>query len=131
MTAAGGPQYQGLVRSLRFLLAVIFVAGQLGGAVHNLLVLHVTCLEHGEVIHSTAAPEAASPLGSVAMRAERAHDHDVCLVALHRRDQAQQAVPQAIVAPAQREGREITAPITIAQARDPLFRLAPKTSPPV
>jgi hypothetical protein len=119
------------VRSLRFLLAVIFVAGQLGGAVHNLLVLHVTCLEHGEVIHSTAAPEAASPLGGVALRAERAHEHDVCLVALHRRDQAQQAAPQAVVAPAQPEVREAAPPITAAEARDPLFRLAPKTSPPV
>jgi hypothetical protein len=36
-------------------LATIFVAAQVAGFAHNLLVSHVTCPEHGEIIHETIA----------------------------------------------------------------------------
>jgi hypothetical protein len=121
------------VRSVRFLLAVIFVAGQLGGAVHNLLVSHVVCLEHGEVIHSSAAPERqpASPHRGVAASPVRGHEHDVCLIALHRRERVAQTAPAVASAPAPADRSPIALAVVASAKSTRLFELAPKTSPPV
>jgi|SRR5262252_442904 len=120
-------------RALRALLVVTFVAGQVGAAAHNLLVSHVTCLEHGEVIHSGAAPaqpDVGQPTERASRQGARGHEHDVCLIALHRRESAGPAVVALdstvipLIAPAPR----MVAPPLRGQS---VLRLAPKTSPPV
>jgi hypothetical protein len=119
-------------RTLRSLLVVIFLAGQIGAAAHNLLVSHVTCPEHGEVIHSAGAarPEAPQPSETVGRQGNRGHDHDVCLVALHRHESVGPTVGAMFGAAAP------ILSVALPPANAPLhsaavYRLAPKTSPPV
>ena len=121
------------MRSVRFLLAVIFVAGQLGGAVHNLLVSHVVCLEHGDVIHSSAVAERVpvSPHRGIAASPVRGHEHDVCLIALHRRDRVAQTAPAMALAPAPAQRPQSAPPRVVPPPSARRFELAPKTSPPV
>ena len=119
-------------RTLRALLVVTFVAGQVGAAAHNLLVSHVTCLEHGEVIHSgaPAEPDLGQPTERATRQGARGHEHDVCLIALHRRESAGPAVvvPISSAIPLIAPAPPIVAPPLRGQS---VFRLAPKTSPPV
>jgi hypothetical protein len=112
-----------------------YVAAQVGGIAHNLLVTHVTCLEHGEIIHSVASPSAraVSPTESVERSGEPGHDHDICLIALSRRERTQCGIIAA--APAQPLPLSSVAHFVAAEAPlfegAPVFHLAPKTSPPV
>jgi len=119
-------------RTLRALLVLTFVAGQVGAAAHSLLVSHVTCLEHGEVIHTggAAEPAFAQPSERVSRQGARGHEHEVCLIALHQRESAGPAAASLIstAAPLIAPAPPIAAVPLLGQS---LFRLAPKTSPPV
>jgi hypothetical protein len=114
-------------------LAAAALAGQLGAVADQLLVDHVTCLAHGERIHVSrdeqvpaAAPWTAIAPAAVAS-ADEAHaqclfDDDVDVVPAP----APAVLPAPCVAPA---------PVAAAASRrpllqEPLYRLAPKNSPP-
>lgn len=127
------------VAQRRFVFAValsgVFLAAQLSSLTHQLLVKHVTCAEHGELIHADAAGTPAAPSSERAVSAGggvKGHGgHEHCDLFFARREQL--ALPVSTVVPfdgwtvepvapaAHRVG--FTAPVA-------LLRLAPKASPP-
>ena len=122
-------------------LAVVCLAGQLSSVAHLVQVGHVTCAEHGELVHAeesapdigrpTPASDATLPSYAPESAAPPAHGHDHCLVAGLRRDVClvQESGPASV---AQDEGRTVTPACDVARgASFALFRLAPKNSPPV
>ncbi len=123
------------VRRLRALsLATIFVAGQLAGFAHNLLVSHTTCSEHGEVIHESSAAGHAAPTAAHRVTpsgAPAVHEHDVCLVAMLRREHATAAVATTVELPTPLALRHARPSLGVPPPRSiDLYRLAPKNSPP-
>lgn len=125
-------------RSAALLLAVLLCAGQLAGLVHSLVVRHVRCAEHGEMVHSgegaqllsvAGIPEGASYAASAGSPSGEAHDH--CAFWVHPREQSSLRSAHCPVAPpfsAQPSGSEHRA-ATGPQVE--LLHLAPKSSPPV
>jgi hypothetical protein len=125
-------------------VAVFCLFGQVSSLAHTLLVQHATCAEHGESIHvsdaarldQTAAGAGigfADPVvaGSDAGAPAEGHGHDHCLAVAHGRGHVGL--------------RTLTAPVTAnppvlvvvtaetANSRPascPVYRLAPKNSPP-
>jgi hypothetical protein len=115
------------------LLAIAGLCGQLAAVADALFVEHVTCFVHGDRIHVTAdAPVAAvrwSGLRSPAIDGDE-HDHVACLLD-DDVDFVPPSAPTALSAPAIAS----TAPPTFDSdartfERSPLYRLAPKNSPP-
>jgi hypothetical protein len=127
-----------------FALTVLCLAGQLGSFAH-VLARHVTCVEHGEVIHpddarrvqTTAA--GSDNLARADVRTYRAspidraiHGHDHCLISSHRRERLTlDALPHSTPI-------DPPLPVRFGVERDAepasgvaLFLLAPKNSPPV
>jgi hypothetical protein len=119
-------------------LAAICLGGQLSSVAHLVQVGHVTCAEHGELVHAEAGGAEPAPASDSALPAYApvsapppAHGHEHCLVAGLRRDFCviHDSAPAA-VAP---DERPIAGPEVDATRVAPfaLFRLAPKNSPPV
>ena len=125
---------RGLSRFWLFASSAVLVCAELAPAGHALLVRHVVCAEHGEATHATApddgavAPpdDARSAVASttasddehehcrmVVLRGRAAHSHSELAVRL--------APPPALLDPSRD-----AAPPAIA-----VFRLAPKSSPPI
>jgi hypothetical protein len=121
-------------------MAIVCLVAQLFALVHFGVAHHVRCAEHGELIElpaganapahlaATSTPaHAAATLRSSQLRAEDHHDH--CMVSADRRclataDLAVAALPQPLAA--------LAPPRTCAPAvQRPLYRLAPKISPPL
>ncbi|MFT3841105.1 MAG: hypothetical protein QM723_29205 [Myxococcaceae bacterium] len=117
-------------------LVALFVLGQGALFVHQLLVPHQECAEHGgELIHVSSAGaarvfDAAAWLAAPAPAALHGHDH--CLAFTSRRHDAGPALEPSNV-----ELRVEHAAVTVPETRvavtnrDTLLRLAPKSSPPV
>jgi hypothetical protein len=121
------------------LLAFLLVVSQASAWFHAVAIAHVACLEHGEAMHSAAAPVAASraprsqDAGQAGVRADLAtaggHDHCGNAALLRWRDVALTAPTElAPLVPASYS-------LTYAATRDGahgavVYRLAPKTSPP-
>jgi hypothetical protein len=87
----------GARRAMALALAVLSVTVHLSSFAHLLVVRHVTCLEHGEIIHAVEAQAKTSTrrrgeIGQrsleVAVTASAAHRHEQCLVWAHRRERA-------------------------------------------
>src|SRR5689334_15665431 len=121
-------------RAKSLALALIFAASQAATFAHGLFVSHVTCPEHGEMIHATrpgALPSRSSERGPVASsRTSSVDAHDVCSILLHGRDRAVTArhaslrsAPPSCVGLSYEEGPGHLYSLAI-------FRLAPKNSPP-
>jgi hypothetical protein len=128
-------------RSLRCLagaLATLALVGQLASFAHLVLVRHVTCAEHGELIEvgheralAVATAHADSP-GIATAATGQAHGHDHCLLAPMRRDRVALGAPHALdcahvdaFGTIGRVGaRLIPPPIAV-------ILLAPKSSPPL
>jgi hypothetical protein len=115
------------------LLAIAGLCGQLAAVADALFVEHVTCFVHGDRVHVTAdAPVAAarwSGLRRPAIDGDE-HDHVTCLL-----DEDVDFVPAP--APAALSAPTVAAaafPLSDRDAptfgRSPLYRLAPKNSPP-
>lgn len=116
------------------LTALAFALSTLIGLVHEATTRHVQCAEHGEQIHSDAAPLA---LRTTASRVQRpagtaAHGHDHCLIAAATR--ASRVAPSApvIAAPAPAHAAVLAAAAPDQALAPPrhVYRTAPKTSPP-
>jgi hypothetical protein len=115
------------------LLALLGLAGQAAVLADALLVQHVTCLVHGDRIHATpGAPQPGERWSAVRDGAadEDGHDHLRCLV-----DDDVDFVPgQPPVLFAGLVGcwsAPLFPVVPPVAARVPLYRLAPKNSPPV
>jgi hypothetical protein len=128
---------------LGVIVPLALLAGQVSTVVHSMVVEHERCLEHGELVHRVVAR--AHPIGHQALPATSAdiqrshltpgaaterHGHDHCLSLGGRRDGLRPpAQPSAAIRAALQPW--ISPPTTPRlDARNPLFLLAPKTSPP-
>jgi hypothetical protein len=127
------------------LLALVFVAGQLGSHLHAVSERHVRCPEHGELIHVDELPPAAGPMAATAATspapgdvdavrkdasAADGHEHDHCYLCPVSRERlgtipnagALASVMPAVVAH--------SLPAVVAESGQPRYVIAPKTSPP-
>lgn len=114
-------------------LAIAGLAGQLAAVADALFVEHVTCLAHGDRIHVTSeAPVAATPWAGLRTPslAGDEHDHVQCLLD-DDVDFVPPSAPAALPAPAVASNsfRCCAADVPSVE-RAPLYRLAPKNSPP-
>ncbi len=121
-----------------FALAAMFLAAQVSSFTHELLVQHVTCAEHGELIHvdGSVAPAALPPLETSALTSAlpgltTGHGHEHCLACTARREQLILSGPSATL-PGPVASKAVVgvargsfSPLPVA-----LLRLAPKNSPP-
>jgi hypothetical protein len=129
---------------LGLLLAALWFAGQVAGSLHMLFVPHVFCAEHGELIESEVgqansvradqspdSDEATSSLASDVDKLSGVHAHQHCFVASRAQRQAISQHGSQREIEAVRHNSAIQAagedPLTL---QVPLFRLAPKNSPP-
>ncbi len=115
------------------------MSGQLAGVAHMALVRHVTCPEHGELLHAgddetpsppTPADGAAASFAALTEDSESSHGHDHCAVAIQRRAET---MPVSRVKVAHTVTRVTEAAKERAAPAMPLgaiYRLAPKSSPP-
>jgi hypothetical protein len=114
-------------------LALAALGGQLAAIADALFVEHVTCPEHGDRIHVSVparAPVATAWATVGAAVVGAADDHDQCLLDEEggRATSAPPPAPRApIAARAPSLALELTPPVL---RRAPLYRLAPKNSPP-
>jgi hypothetical protein len=121
------------------MLAVLALAGQLGSFAHLVLVQHVSCADHGELIEvapQNAIVAARTELSGPAVRASATsdplHGHDHCTLSplrrdhLHRIGQSSHALAPLESASPPAHGR-----IVVTAPKLALFLLAPKNSPPV
>jgi hypothetical protein len=121
-------------RGRALLLTGLLLAGQLAALAHVVLVTHVTCPEHGDLVHprqgqaATRASAAAWYPTSLGAGEEHA-DH--CATALHQGDRLTATpVPEVRTSASVRAlpcPRDTTGETPLLA----LFRLAPKTSPPL
>jgi hypothetical protein len=125
-------------RAQAALTALAFVLSTLVGLVHEATTRHVQCAEHGEQIHSDAAPLAeAAPVADPAQSGVRGqpaaaiHGHEHCLIAsATRASRIAPCAPAIAAANVEPAVRPAIVP-RVAAARDHrLYRTAPKTSPP-
>ena len=125
-------------RASGLVLAFVLVVSQASAWFHAAAIAHVACLEHGESVHRASVPAGARATvpqdpGQPALRADLAvasgHDHCGNAALLRWRDVALTA-PPALARPL-----AVSRSLTFAAVRDqthgiPVYRLAPKTSPP-
>ena len=115
--------------------------GQAGAVAHTALIAHVTCPEHGDLMHVAPPPVAAATAGTAApvswpaltapIAAADDDGHERCILeedGEHAPAPAAPTVPAPLVAAAPPLRLEAAPP---PAARAPLYRLAPKNSPPV
>lgn len=133
------------------LLALVFVAGQLGSYLHAATEHHARCPEHGELVHVDALPLAATgPKATPATTATTpearsgdadalrngpaagdGHEHEhcyLCPVSRERLGTMPSADAIAAVMPAMVAH---SLPAVVAPSGRPRYVIAPKTSPPL
>jgi hypothetical protein len=118
-----------------FVAAMVLVLAQLIGLAHQAAIRHVTCNEHGEELELAPLAEALHACGdqhliAVAGDTDSAH-HDDCLLARALHQSSAAPTPTPIIIPTLTELPAVAA-LALAHARPAtLYRIAPKTSPPV
>ena len=124
-------------RAVAAVSAALYLAGLLLTLGHQAEVTHLTCAEHGEPVHLAATVGPATPSTEEARLgpgelAAALHDHDHCAVAATSRvGRPAAGLGARLLAVAPRR-RALPSPVVTAVVQPPLlFRLAPKTSPPV
>src|SRR5262249_20780767 len=125
---------RGPLRGLR-LVALAALLAQLGMLAHASVVVHVTCAAHGELVHarSSAAPPVWAR-GAVASAAVAAtpEEHEQCLLDEDGDAACPDIVDRVAAPPAAGPRAAVTdRAASLAGRRAPLYRLAPKNSPPV
>jgi hypothetical protein len=139
MTAAvrTEPWYRRRARALLALLALLSVLAP-AELLHFVLVQHVVCAEHGELVHESGVAHAAPAEGGGAsgqgpgLHADAvAHDHEHCGVAAASREAlALPPAPAVAAISAATSDALLSASRSAVSGSEALFRLAPKTSPP-
>jgi hypothetical protein len=125
-------------RSGGLLLAVVLLVSQASAWVHAVAISHVACAEHGEAIHGRAPSAAimravrADDTGAVSADVATAAGHDHCANAalLRWRDVALTA-PATIAAIVPELRSTDSWPVRPVGSVSAVYRLAPKTSPPL
>lgn len=124
------------LRTLASALAALVFAGPLLGSAHEASVGHVVCAQHGELVESSGGPRHVEPprtaSGSYSSETDASapSTDDHCLIAAHARHRSLEPGAVALEAP------RLAAPLAPAAAAggpprsQPLYRLAPKGSPP-
>jgi hypothetical protein len=122
-------------RVLSALIGVTFVLASLFGLAHDAATTHVRCAEHGEMMHGGPPPIAASTARHGRLSAGgggefRGHEH-CALASAMRESRVAPHVPAVLTAPVAVHN-VAPPPIVQSTARtSPLYRSAPKTSPPM
>jgi len=124
--------------ALRGFLAVTALLGHLAGVVHASAAHHVTCPEHGDLLDVSEETAGAHPESAPVTPGWRGqatfgqHEHDECVVASFRGSlSAAASVPQAdapkvVFVDSGARPNGVPRPASVE-----LYRLAPKSSPPV
>jgi hypothetical protein len=123
------------------LTALTFVLSSLAGLVHTATTRHVQCAEHGEQIHSDAAPAIVVAAGEVASGTAQAtvrgqptaaiHGHEHCLMASATRESRIAPAPLSLaITNHAADALHLVARRVATLHHDPVYRTAPKTSPP-
>lgn len=129
-----------VMRAVASVLATVALAGQISSFAHLVLVRHVRCAEHGELVELGRARGIARPVQrerqpnnaftTEASATEHGHEH--CLIAPMRRDRLAAGAPQSF------DSAHIdaygTVGVLVADEIAPpiaVIFLAPKNSPPV
>jgi len=125
------------MRAVAALAALVLVAGVLVVGWHKAAVAHGVCTEHGEELHLqrlSAPAQDHGPATETRIGAStwelRDGDHH-CTIAATSRDPATAGVDAPVVLAADEPVDLLALPAALADARTVLYRLAPKTSPPV
>jgi hypothetical protein len=123
-------------------IALVLLAAQATGLLHLVVVRHEVCPLHGDVVEHGAAQDPNDGVAAVAVRPAptpvvgrashhaRAHGHDHCLTAFANDDLVSPQPTQIAFALVEREAARPRAVAVAAPRGPPLFRLAPKNSPP-
>jgi hypothetical protein len=125
-------------RASGLLLALLLAASQASAWFHAAAISHVACLEHGEAVHRPAvrdgaarAPDRGAQAGLRAdLAAADGHDHCANAALLRWRDVALTA-PTALAPLAPPSGLLTPAAWCDGARGAAVYRLAPKTSPPL
>ncbi len=134
------------------LLALMFVAGQLGSQWHALTERHARCPEHGELVHidamtgplpatmtMTAAAVTGAEAGTAAGDADAlrdgaaaadGHEHDHCYLCPVSRERLGMVPNAGAISAAMPAVVAHSLPAVIAQSGRQRYVIAPKTSPP-
>ena len=124
-------------RVVALAFGVLLMGGQLLNSLHELLVPHEVCAEHGQLVHVSldepVSPE-HSPDGSVgisAMPGEQ-HSHEHCVLAARSGDDelAAPAAASGELVDAVPEASTVAAWSAATHGSDDVIALAPKQSPP-
>ena len=121
-------------------IASLCLITQLYPLLHALVVPHVRCETHGDMVHARAheaAPGAAQPARGSTTHAvnaadqdEHEHEHEHCQLLTQPR--AARCAPTAALACGSPSVRDVAVPAGAApESLRPLYRLAPKLSPPL
>jgi hypothetical protein len=125
------------LRALAAAVTLLLLAGQALATLHQLIVPHQLCAEHGHLVHakrsSARTPSSEQPLGELAQPGARDSDeHAHCSLAVRREERrcvlgnATASVSAPSECSASTPALERAAP----SAGPPLLLLAPKQSPP-
>jgi hypothetical protein len=123
------------------LVALVFVASQLGSYLHAATEHHARCPEHGELIHvdapagATVAVEAAdaSAAEGAALRSagDEGHEHDHCYLCPVSRERLGTISHADAIAAATPVVIAHALPAAAMHVGQPRYVIAPKTSPPL
>lgn len=128
-----------LMQGQTALLALVFVASQLGSYLHAATEHHARCPEHGELIHveatagtGIAAATADAPEGA-ALRsaADEEHEHDHCYLCPVSRERPGTVSHTGAIAAMTPAVIEHALPAAASHTGRPRYVIAPKTSPPL
>ncbi len=118
-------------------LVTVAIAGHLGAAFHTSHTRHLVCPEHGELVDiplSGSVPGLDGPRGNrwqAPRSAEVAHGHEHCLLASFGRSPNSGVAAPAFVASRKLVAIGQLAPDDLSPSNSvPLYRVAPKSSPP-
>jgi hypothetical protein len=121
-------------RLLAALLGATWLLGLFASPLHQILVKHVLCAEHGQLVHASAHAQldhsGAEQALWVSSEPHGDHDHCThCSVA----PQVTQAATPTVASPSDSGDGDQSDPTVIAEVRTSAarYRLAPKQSPPV
>jgi hypothetical protein len=134
--SSGSRQRGSLERSVKAgtrLAVVVALLGQLAALAHGALVEHVTCGADGELVHVRAEPASPAPARDAAREASSGEGdpHDHCLLD----EEGEALCPNSYASPGEpvspsRSRHPVARRVRVTSEPTPLYRLAPKNSPP-
>ena len=126
------------------LLAVVFVASQVGSYLHAATEHHARCPEHGELIHVDAPPAADTAATETApgtthdghalrngTHGADSHEHDHCYLCSVSRERLGTVPSAETTAPVMAAVVAHAQPAVVAHSGQSRYVIAPKTSPPL